>query len=161
MVQLSGFRSPVWSLWGMSLATFGQESAGFKVDVDGLKDLSTALLGLFNGASALLVGQNVEVRRVSDDGSSSNPIVADRVKLKMSRFTAKVKAKVEANTFTVDTTAIGLFKDNGISEIKVDASQAKFDGVSNVNGLNSADSVSLSGLLFKQPGAPLLVARKV
>src|SRR5215471_2967038 len=106
MVQLSGFQSPGWSLWGMSLATFGQErhrdlkqsilrseepiqaskgpirqccvvefrstllgspinvtlqsGAGFKLDVDGLKDLSTALLGSFNGASALLVGQNVE-----------------------------------------------------------------------------------------------------
>src|SRR5262249_57556025 len=70
-----------------------QSGGGFKVDVDGVKDLSTAVVGSFNGASALLVGQNVEVRRVSGDGSSSNPIVADRVKLKMSRFTAKVKPR--------------------------------------------------------------------
>jgi hypothetical protein len=156
------------TLLGSPINVTLQSGAGFKVDVDGLKNLSTALLGSFNGASALLVGQNVEVRRVSGDGSSANPIVADRVKLKMSRFTAKVKAKVDANTFTVDTTAIGLFKDNGIAEINVDASQAKFEGVSNVNGLKDAstppaDNVSLSGLLFKQtaPSAPLLVAKKV
>lgn len=169
MVAVENLSSlPSSTLLGSPINVTLQSGARFKVDVDGLKNLSTALLGSFSGPSALLVGQSVEVRRVSGDGSSANPIVADRVKLKMSRFTAKVKAKVDANTFTVDTTAIGLFKDNGISEIKVDASQAKFEGVSNVNGLKDAstppaDNVSLSGLLFKQtaPSAPLMVAKKV
>jgi hypothetical protein len=131
----------------------------FRMDNDGLSTSGFT----FGAFTDLLVGQNVQVRRVSGDGSSATPIETDRVRLRMSRFTAKVKTKIDANTFTVDTSTIGLFNSAGITEITVNtSSQTAFKNIASVSALNVGDTVSLRGLLFKQPaGNPVLVAGKV
>src|SRR3989441_172274 len=128
------------------------DNAKFQVKQKGLK-VDPALVSSFNSINSLLVGQNVEVRRRSGDGSSSSsPIVTDRVRLRMSRFTAPVKSKTGTNTFTVDTSGIGLFhnaKPAAIDQINVDASQAEFEPKSvTVSSLQAGDSISPRGLLF-------------
>jgi len=139
------------------------DNAKFQVKQKGLK-VDPALVSSFNSINSLLVGQNVEVRRRSGDGSSS-PIVTDRVRLRMSRFTAPVKSKTGANTFTVDTSGIGLFhnaKPAAIDQINVDASQAEFEPKSvSVSSLQAGDSVSLRGLLFGPATNATLVAGKI
>src|SRR3989454_7028278 len=140
-------------------------NAKFQVKQKGLK-VDPALVSSFNSINSLLVGQNVEVRRRSGDGSSSSsPIVTDRVRLRMSRFTAPVKSKTGANTFTVDTSGIGLFhnaKPAAIDQITVDASQAEFEPKSvTVSSLQAGDSISLRGLLFGPAANATLVAGKV
>ena len=137
------------------------DNAKFQVKQKGLK-VDPALVSSFNGINSLLVGQNVEVRRRSGDGSSSSPIVTDRVRLRMSRFTAPVKSKTGANTFTVDTSGIGLFHNAAIDQINVDASQAEFEPKSvTVSSLQAGDSVSLRGLLFGPATNATLVAGKI
>ena len=140
-------------------------NAKFQVKQKGLK-VDPALVSSFNSINSLLVGQNVEVRRRSGDGSSSSsPIVTDRVRLRMSRFTAPVKSKTGTNTFTVDTSGIGLFhnaKPAAIDQINVDASQAEFEPKSvTVSSLQAGDSISLRGLLFGPAANATLVAGKV
>jgi len=87
------------------------------------------------------------------------------VRLRMSRFTAPVKSKTGANTFTVDTSGIGLFhnaKPAAIDQINVDASQAEFEPKSvTVSSLQAGDSISLRGLLFGPAANATLVAGKV
>ena len=83
-----------------------------------------------------------------------------------SRLTAPVKAKLDANTFTLDATRFSFLAAVGVTEITVDASHAAFEGVANVSALVVTpvpDSVSVRGWLFKQasPGAPILIASKV
>jgi len=153
------------SVLGSPMQVKIQPGAHFEVDPEHLS-IGSALSGAFADVNSLLVGQAVQVRRVSGDGSTASPILTDRVRLKETRFTAPVKAKLDANTFTVDTSMLALLNQAGISEIKVDASQAKFTGVANVSALNgppNPDTVSLRGLLFKQaaPAPPLLVASRV
>src|SRR5205807_1089898 len=136
------------------------------VHVNDKVQVDPALVSSFNSINSLLVGQNVEVRRRSGDGSSSSsPIVTDRVRLRMSRFTAPVKSKTGTNTFTVDTSGIGLFhnaKPAAIDQINVDASQAEFEPKSvTVSSLQAGDSISLRGLLFGPAANATLVAGKV
>jgi hypothetical protein len=153
------------TLLGSPVSVTVQPSCGascFTVDRDGL-NVNSALVNSFSGVGAMLVGQNVQVRFVSPavgDGSAANPFVVDGVVLRVSRFTAPVKTKVDASTFTVDTSNVALFGSAGIKEITVDASQAQFQGVANVSGLNIppiADLVSLRCLLFKEPAPALRV----
>ena len=163
MVALENISALSSSVLGSPVNVTVQPGATFQVDQDGLS-VNSNLVSSFNGVSAVIVGQDIQVRRVSGDGSTATPIVADRVRLRMSRFTAKVATKVDANTFTVDTSTIKLFSDNGITQITVDASQAQFEpSTVNVSSLQVGDTVSLRGLLFKQaaPTSPLLVASKV
>ena len=69
------------------------------------------------------------------------------------------------NTFTVDTSGIGLFhnaKPAAIDQINVDASQAEFEPKSvTVSSLQAGDSISLRGLLFGPAANATLVAGKV
>jgi hypothetical protein len=86
--------------------------------------------------------------------------------LQETRLTAPVKAKLDANTFTLDTAKLSFFTAAGVTEITVDASHASFEGIANVATLVTTpvpDAVSVRGWLFKQPSpnAPLLVASKV
>ena len=103
---------------------------------------------------------------MSGDGSTAAPLVTDRMRLQETRLTAPVKAKLDANTFSLDTTKLSFFTAVGVTEITVDASHAGFEGVANVAALvvtPAPDTVSVRGWLFKQPSpsAPLLVASKV
>lgn len=131
----------------------------FEVDNDGLP-----VGGLnFSAAADLMVGQWVEIERKSIPTSTQPPIMnTDKVKLKKSIFTAKVKAKLNSTDFTVDNLP-GIF--TGISQIEVRTStQTEFSNTTGFAALNVGDTVSLRGLLFKtggSNGAPVLVAKKV
>jgi hypothetical protein len=88
------------------------------------------------------------------------------VRLQETRLTAPVKAKLDANTFSLDTTKLTFFTAVGVTEITVDASHASLEGIANVAALVITpvpDAVSVRGWLFKQPSpnVPLLVASKV
>lgn len=127
----------------------------FRVDSNGLPVGGL----LFSGATDLMVGQTVEVERKSTPTGTPPVIDTDKVKLKRSQFTAKVKAKLNSTDFTVDNLP-GLFA--GVAQIEVrTSSQTDFDNTTGVAALAVGDLVSLRGLLFKTLGDPVLVAKKV
>jgi hypothetical protein len=127
----------------------------FRVDNGGLP-----VGGLnFNAAADLMVGQSVEIERKSTPTGTPPTMDTNKIKLKKSIFTAKVKAKLNSTDFTVDNLP-GLF--TGISQIEVRTStQTEFHNTTGVAALVAGDTVSLRGLLFKTLGDPVLVAKKV
>jgi hypothetical protein len=154
------------SVLGSPMQVQIQSGAKFTVDLEESEDNSSGLSSSFVDVNSLLAGQTVQVHRVSGDGSTATPLVTDRVRLQETRLTAPVKAKLDANTFTLDTTKLSFFTAAGVTEITVDASHASFEGIANVATLVTTpvpDAVSVRGWLFKQPSpnAPLLVASKV
>jgi len=138
----------------------------FRVKDDGLQ-VPSALQGDFEGAtdtSQLLPGQTVQIRLTSP----ANPgppvaVTADRVRLRMTQFTASVKAgSVVPPNFSVDTLP-ALFITVGISDSHVQtSSETGFEGVSGVSALADGNAVSLRGLLFKNGALPPeLIAKKI
>jgi predicted component of type VI protein secretion system len=138
----------------------------FRVKDDGLQ-VPSALQGDFEGAtdtSQLLPGQTVQIRLTSP----ANPgppvaVTADRVRLRMTQFTASVKAgSVVPPNFSVDTLP-ALFITVGISDSHVQtSSETDFEGVSGVSALADGNAVSLRGLLFKSGALPPeLIAKKI
>lgn len=128
----------------------------FKVDDDNLP-----VGGLsFSGAADLMVGQSVEIERKSTPAGTPPAMNTNKVKLKKSIFTAKVKSKlINGTDFIVDNLP-GLF--TGIAQIEVRTStQTEFNNTTGVAALAVGDLVSLRGLLFKTIGDPVLVAKKV
>jgi hypothetical protein len=153
------------SVLGSPLQVQIQSGAQFTVDLEESEN-NSGLSSSFVDVSSLLAGQTVQVHRVSGEGTTAAPLVTDRVRLQQTRLTAPAKAKLDANTFSLDTTKLSFFTAGGVSEITVDASHASFEGLANVAALVIApvpDTVSVRGWLFKQPspGTPLLVASKV
>jgi hypothetical protein len=138
----------------------------FRVDADGLQ-VPSALQGDFEAAtdtSRLLPGQTVLIHLMSP----ANPgppvaVTADRVRLRMTQFTANVKAgSVAPPNFSVDTLP-ALFINVGISGSHVQtSSKTDFEGVSGFSGLADGNAVSLRGLLLKNGALPPeLIAKKV
>jgi len=138
----------------------------FRVDADGLH-VPSALQGDFEGAtdtSQLLPGQTVQIRLTSP----ANPgppvaVMADRVRLRMTQFTARVKAgSVVPPKFSVDTLPT-LFISAGISDSHIQtSSETGFEGVSSVSALADGNAVSVRGLLFKNGALPPeLTAKRV
>ena len=131
---------------------------GFHVEADGLP-VPSALQGAFEGAtdtSQLLPGQTVQIRMTSP--ANPGPPVAvttDRVRLRMTQFTANVKAgSIMAPNFSVDTLP-ALFTIAGINSIHVQtSSETVFEGVSGVSALVDGNTVSLRGLLFNNGTLP-------
>jgi hypothetical protein len=153
------------SVLGSPLQVQIQSGAKFSVDLEESEN-NSGLSSSFVDVNSLLAGQTVQVHRVSGDGSGAAPLVTDRVRLQETRLTAPVKAKLDANTISLDTTKLSFFTAVGVTEITVDASHSSFEGVTNVAALVVTpvpDTVSVRGWLFKQPSpnAPLLVASKV
>jgi hypothetical protein len=153
------------SVLGSPMRVQIQSGAQFTVDLEE-SDNNSGLSSSFVDVSSLLAGQTVQIHRVSGDGSTATPLVTDRVRLQETRLTAPVKAKLDASTFSLDTTTLSFFTAVGVTEITVDASHAVFEGVANVAALVVTpvpDAVSVRGWLFKQasPSAPLLIASKV
>ena len=138
----------------------------FQVKADGLS-VPSALQGDFEGAtdtSQLLPGQTVEIR-LTGPANPGPPVAvaANRVRLRMTQFTANVKAgSIVPPNFSVDTLP-ALFTNAGISSIHVQtSSNTDFEGVSDVTALADGNTVSLRGLLFKNGAlSPELVAKKV
>jgi hypothetical protein len=127
----------------------------FRVDNGGLP-----VGGLnFNAAADLMVGQSVEIERKSTPTGTPPAVDTNKLKLKKSIFTAKVKAKLNSTDFTVDNLP-GIF--TGASQIEVRTSTlTEFRNTTGVAALVVGDTVSLRGLLFKTLGDPVLVAKKV
>jgi hypothetical protein len=138
----------------------------FRVDADGLQ-VPSALQGDFEGAtdtSQLLPGQTVQIRLTSP----TNPdppvaVTADRVRLRMTQFSARLKAgSVVPPNFSVDALST-LFISAGVSDSHVQtSSETHFEGVSGVSALADGNAVSLRGLLFKNGSLPPeLIAKRV
>ena len=136
---------------------------GFQVRMEDLNAPST-LVNAFQSAtdtSQLLTGQTVEVRLAAP----ANPgppvsVTADRVRLRMTQFTANVSGAPAPPNFMVSNLP-SLFTGAGITTIEVDTSGATdFDNVAGVSGLADTNTVSVKGLLFNV-NPPLLVAKKV
>lgn len=137
----------------------------FQVQMEDL-NVPSALVNAFQSAtdtSKLLPGQTVEVRLTAP----ANPgppisVTADRVRLRMTQFTANVSGAPTPPNFVVGSLP-SLFTSAGITSIQVDTSSTTdFDNVAGVSGLMDTDLVSLRGLLFNNgANPPVLVAKKV
>jgi hypothetical protein len=138
----------------------------FQVNADGLPVPST-LQGGFEGATdttQLLPGQTVQIR-LTGPANPGPPVAVttDRVRLRMTQFTANVKAgSIVPPNFSV-VTLLALFTNAGISSIHVQtSSDTDFEGVSGLTALADGNTVSLRGLLFKNGALPPeLIAKKV
>jgi len=135
----------------------------FQVRMEDL-NVPSALVNAFQSAtdtSQLLTGQAVEVRLTAP----ANPgppvsVTADRVRLRMTQFTANVSGAPTPPNFMVGNLP-SLFTGAGITTIEVDTSSATdFDNVAGVSSLADTNTVSVRGLLFKA-NPPVLEAKKV
>ncbi len=130
-------------------------TATFGIDKNGLN--VPAGLSFASGLD-LLPGQEVEVQVKPGTAISAGPpvsLTASRIALKRSQMTGQVQAPA-GSSFTLT----GLPSPFPAS-VQVDASQAKFENVSGVSGLNAGDTVSVKGLLFGPATSPTVVAQKV
>ena len=140
------------------------DHASFQVDSDGLS-IPSSLQGAFENSSDtshLVPGQDVQVK---ESGSvTTGTLVAlttNRVRLRMSQFTANVAGASSGANFNVGNLP-GLFTVSGVSTIQVQTSgKTNFQNVSGVNNLVDEDQVSLRGLLFANAANPILIADKV
>jgi len=137
----------------------------FQVQMEEL-NAPSGLVSAFQGAtdtSQLLPGQAVEIR-LTAPANAGPPITvtANRVRLRMTQFTANVSGAPVPPNFIVGSLP-SLFTGAGISSIQVmTSSQTDFDGVTGVSGLADTNTVSLRGLLFNNgANPPVLVAKKV
>jgi hypothetical protein len=134
-----------------------QEGTSFRVDNDGFTLPAGAQ---FSSASDLMPGQSVDVRPALVSGTDPIVVSTNRVRLRMSRFTATVLS-VTGDTFVVFNLP-PLFAGAGVTNIQVQTgTRTEFEGVSGVSGLSAGNIVSLRGLLFRAAGTPILVASKV
>lgn len=140
------------------------DHASFQVDSDGLS-IPSSLQGAFENSSDtshLVPGQDVQIK---ESGSvTTGTLVAlttNRVRLRMSQFTANVAGASSGANFNVGNLP-GLFTVSGVSTIQVQTSgKTNFQNVSGVNNLVDEDQVSLRGLLFANAANPILIADKV
>ncbi len=137
----------------------------FQVEMEEL-NAPSGLVSAFQGAtdtSQLLTGQAVEIR-LTAPANAGPPITvtANRVRLRMTQFTANVSGAPVPPNFIVSSLP-SLFTGAGISSIQVmTSSQTDFEDVSGVSGLADGNTVSLRGLLFNNgANPPVLVAKKV
>ena len=143
-----------------------QSSATFQVDANGLTVPSNLQQPFTASAdtSQLIPGQVVQVRvRSTSGGPAPAAIVAttDRVRLRMTQFTATVSGPVAGNNFNVGTLP-GIFTSAGVTSIQVQtSSNTNFENVSGASGLADGNTVSLRGLLFASAPSPVLIADKV
>ncbi len=159
MVAVENTSSLSVSVLGSPVTISIQIGANFQVDTDGL-NVSSTLVNSFNDINALQPGQNVQVRRLSGDGTTT-PIVTDRVRLRKSRFTATVSQAPSGGNFNVAPLSGTLLAAAGVTTILVQTTtgQTEFEGVSGVTGLSVGDTVSLRGLLFKGPPVTLVAGK--
>lgn len=140
-----------------------QSGAGFQLDTNGLSVPST-LQQAFESAvdtSQLVVGQDVQVRDRSLSAGPPITIATDRVRLRMTRFTATESGAPSGSNFNVASLP-GLFTGAGITQIQVQtSSQTNFENVIGIADLADGAIVSLRGLLFLSAPNPVLIADKV
>src|SRR6266699_904139 len=140
-------------------------SPTFQVRMEEL-NAPSGLVSAFQGAtdtSQLLPGQAVEIR-LTAPANAGPPITvtANRVRLRMTQFTANVSGAPVPPNFVVGSLP-SLLTGARISSIQVmTSSQTDFEGLTGVSGLADSNTVSLRGLLFNNgANPPVLVAKKV
>jgi hypothetical protein len=136
----------------------------FQVDSNGLS-IPGSLQGAFENASdtsQLLPGQEVQVReRGTVFTGTLVALTTDRVRLRMSQFTANVAGAPMPPNFNVANLP-ALFTSAGINAIQVQTSSAtNFQNVAGASSLSDEDQVSLRGLLFAGTSNPILIADKL
>ncbi len=142
-----------------------QSGATFQVDTDGL-NVPSGLLSAFQGAtdtSQLMPGQVVQVRARSVMAGPPITVATDRVRLRMSQFTAQVSGAPASPNFSLGNLP-AIFTNNGVTSVQVQTSSAtEFENVAGVSSLADGNMVSVRGLLFKNAGSPpaILIAAKV
>jgi len=143
-----------------------QSSATFQVDANGLT-VPSNLQQAFTASgdtSQLIPGQVVQVRVRSTSGGPAPAailVTTDRVRLRMTQFTAAVSSAVAGNNFNVGTLP-GIFTSAGVTSIQVQtSSNTNFENVSGASGLADGNTVSLRGLLFASAPTPVLIVDKV
>jgi len=148
------------------IVTLQSSGATFEVDANGLT-VPSNLQQAFTASgdtSQLIPGQVVEVRVRSTSGGPAPAaimVTTDRVRLRMTQFTATVSGSVAGNNFNVGTLP-GIFTSAGVTSIQVQtSSNTNFDNVSGASGLADGNTVSLRGLLFASAPNPVLIADKV
>lgn len=138
-----------------------QAPTRFRIDEDGLSVNNAD----FDAVSDLLVGQFVEIERISGPTGTPPAVTTDRIKLKDSRFRGTVKAgSVDTvnNTFVVENLP-SLFTGQGITEleVRVTPNETEFHNVSGLAALAGGNTVSVRGLLFQGTGTPFVMAKRV
>jgi hypothetical protein len=142
-----------------SVVTVSGQTASF--DADQLGWDTTAYS--FQGVQDLLVGQEVQVRRLST--STSTNLDVDRIRLRSSRFSATVQI-VSLPDFTLSISSLPKYMQTaGIVTLRVhtDSSLTEFEGnATNDTQIFTGNSVSLRGQLFENgTGTAVLLATKV
>lgn len=136
--------------------------AQLKIDDDNLNVNSADFDGSTTGD--MLVGQTVEIERKSTPTGTPPAMDTDRVKLKGTRLTATVQAVDTVNSqFTLNNLP-GIFTSQvpAITSLVVNTqAETKFEKVANLAALVAGNTVSVRALLFKGPGVPFMVAKKV
>lgn len=171
MVAVENASSLPSSSLGTSVTVSVPIGTNFDVDTDGL-NLSSSQQVLANaftsgGIAQLQPGQNVQVKlatgpsgTIIGDGSAANPFVANRVRLRMSRFSGTVATQPANGIFNVTPASNTVLAAAGVTTIQVQtSSQTQFEGVSDVTGLAVNDMVALRGLLFKGPPVTLVAGK--
>jgi len=148
------------------IVTLQSSGATFEVDANGLT-VPSNLQQAFTASgdtSQLIPGQVVQVRVRSTSGGPAPAaimVTTDRVRLRMTQFTATVSGSVAGNNFSVGALS-GIFTSAGVTSIQVQTSSStNFENVSGASGLADGNIVSLRGLLFASAPSPVLIADKV
>jgi hypothetical protein len=137
--------------------TVGQEEtvtagtgATFSVESNG----ATLPSGLdFTGTNNLLVGQNVQLDASSVSGSA---VTADQVMLAPTQFTGTA-GTVTGSNITINGLN-GVFTNSGTTSITADTgATTTFGGVTGLTGVTTGNEVSVNGLLFGTPTAPIVI----
>jgi hypothetical protein len=136
----------------------------FQVDSNGLS-VPSSLQGAFENVtdtSQLIPGQEVQIReRGTVFTGTLVALSTDRVRLRMSQFTANVSGAPTPPNFNVANLPV-LFTAAGINSIQVQTSSGtNFQNVAGVSALADEGQVSLRGLLFANAAKPILIADKV
>jgi hypothetical protein len=117
---------------------------------------------IFGGPVDLSVGQQVSILRNS--ASSTNTVVADRVRLRSSRITANVGSLGSPNIYL--TTIPSIFSGHGVTQIQALTSSSStiyYEIGSTIisSDVDLGDLVSVRGPFFNVSGTRILVASKV
>jgi hypothetical protein len=140
------------------------DHASFQVDVNGLT-VPGALQGAFENSSdtsQLLPGEEVQIRERGGASSGTlTSLTTDRVRLRVSQFTANVSGSPNSSSFNVANLP-ALFTSAGINTIQVQTSSSTdFENADGTSSLVDENQVSLRGLLFANASNPILIADKV
>lgn len=129
--------------------------ATFSIDTKGLP-VPAANLNTFTGFSSLAVGQTVRIKVASTSGSQFN---ASKVTLRFTRLTGR-PSNVASPVFTYDSTTLPpYFGLTGFPQVQTFPGTTLFDGVSDLTGVTTSDSISIRALYLPTSNPPFFAAK--